>query len=422
MTTTYRNPVLAPDQLRVERDAIRIFAMPDVQAACRELADHFAGDKNSAHPEMKARIQQAAASAVFGSVLVAVNEDPCDPAVCNWLLPAHSWMGLSVPDGRWGVDNPDNVYRKVPVDARSSYRVIGRYRAGRPIDISFSILSEFFGEKGANKTVGFLGVELLDIADDGSFVLTLDASPAEGRKNHIQLTDAARVMIIRETLSDWQAQAASELRVERLSGPRYIPKSDAALARRAAQLALAINTYFLKAIEHGIYQRGEPNRVMPPISAGANGGLVTQVARNGYYELADDEALVISADLRGARYLGVQLADLWTVSYDYWNRLSSLNHCEAGPGSDGRHLFVVSPHDPGVMNWLDGSGFHTGSITMRWQGLPAGAAVDEAMATSQIVKLGDLGDLLPPGTPSATPEARWQQQSARASAFLRRIT
>ena len=422
MTTYNLNPALTADQLRVERDACRVFHMPEVQAACRELAEHFAADRNSGHPEMKLRIPEAAASAVFGSVLVAVNEAPCDPAVCNWLLPAHSWGGLSVPDGRWGVDNPDNVYRKVPVDARSSYRLVGRYRAGRPVDISFSILSEFFGEKGHSKTVGFLGIEGLDIAADGSFSLTLDASPADGRKNHIQLTDAARVMIIRETLSDWQGQAASELRVERLSGPRFEPRSDQALARRAAQLALAINPFFLKGIEHGIYQRGEPNRVMPPISAGANGGLVTQVARNGYYELGDDEALVISADLRGARYLGVQLADLWMVSYDYWTRLSSLNHCEAGAGSDGRHWFVVSPRDPGVMNWLDGSGFHTGSITMRWQGLPADAVVDEGMASSQVVKLSDLGDLLPPGMRQTSPEARWEQRSARAAAFLKRVT
>lgn len=416
------NPAATEGQARIERDAVRIFAMAPVQAACRELAGIFAADANAADPEMSLRIPSSAAAAVFGSVMIAVNEDPCDPVICNWLLPAHSWMGVAVPDGRWGVDNPDNVYRKVPVDARYSYRITGKFHTGRPVDFSFSVMNAFFGEKGASITTGFLGAEDMLIGTDGSFTVTLDRHPAQGRPNHIQLTDDAKVMIIRDTLLDWRTQSACELRMERLDGPTDGPKSDADLARRAAELALSIMPFFLKGVEHGIYQRGEPNRVMPPISAGANGGLVTQVARNGYYALADDEALVVSADRRGARYLGVQLADLWTVSYDYWNHLSSLNHFEAPADADGRHTFVIAPRDPGVLNWLDGAGYHTGSITLRWQGLPRGTTVDEEMVSSRVVKLAELRDALPAGARFATQQERWQQKQARALGFLGRIT
>src|SRR3546814_4563288 len=64
---------------------------------------------------------------------------------------------------------------------------------------------------------------------------------------------------------------------------------------------------------------------------------------------------------------------MWMLSYEYRHHTSSLNHAQAVPDSDGLYRWVISAADPGVHNWLDGSGNACGSILLRWQHLPPGA-------------------------------------------------
>src|SRR3546814_2417023 len=61
---------------------------------------------------------------------------------------------------------------------------------------------------------------------------------------------------------------------------------------------------------------------------------------------------------------------MWMLSYEYRHHTSSLNHAQAVPDSDGLYRWVISAADPGVHNWLDGSGNACGSILLRWQHLP----------------------------------------------------
>lgn len=156
------------------------------------------------------------------------------------------------------------------------------------------------------------------------------------------------------------------------------------------------------------------------MSSAARGGLLSQAATLGCYQVALDEALIVSVNLMGARYLGVQIADMWMVSYDYRRRTSSLNQSQAHTDSDGRIRFVISVDDPGLHNWLDGSGAVAEAILLRWQQLPEGAAFEGAV-TTELVKLADLKTRMPQGTRLAGPVERLVQQDAREAGYLTRI-
>jgi hypothetical protein len=81
-----------------------------------------------------------------------------------------------------------------------------------------------------------------------------------------------------------------------------------------------------------------------------------------------DEALVLTLDHIGARYLAVQLASGWLSSLDYLHHTASLNLSQITPNADGTVTLVVAPKDPGVapLRRLSGLLYHCN------RGLPCG--------------------------------------------------
>ena len=59
------------------------------------------------------------------------------------------------------------------------------------------------GVLGIGEQLALLMDRDMTFAADGSFTITIDSDPADGRPNHIQSTPAAKVLFIRDTLSDW---------------------------------------------------------------------------------------------------------------------------------------------------------------------------------------------------------------------------
>jgi hypothetical protein len=162
------------------------------------------------------------------------------------------------------------------------------------------------------------------------------------------------------------------------------------------------------------------NSLPPVMSSAARGGLLSQAATLGCYQVASDEALIVTVDPLGARYLGVQIVDMWMVSHDYRRRSSSLNLLQAHADSDGQIRFVISRDDPGVHNWLDGSSAGAGAILLRWQQLPEGVVFGDAVAT-ELVKLAELETRLPQDTRLTGPAERLARQDEREAGYLSRI-
>ena len=79
------------------------------------------------------------------------------------------------------------------------------------------------------------------------------------------------------------------------------------------------------------------------------GGLASQFSSAGHFDLAEDQAMIVTVPAAGAAvapYQGIQLGSMWYVSLDYINHQTSLTADQARIDPDGQLRFVISERDP----------------------------------------------------------------------------
>lgn len=408
-----------PQQRLVEERALAIYGSPEIATAKARITALFKADRNSRFVDQDGLIAQSAAEHCLHAAMIAASETPRSPCFVWTIAMAHQWMGLDVPGSRIGQDNPDNVYRFASVDGEMRYTLSGRFSAQPPTDFSICALPAQVGEGIAANVCGIITRDTIDLDADGRFEIVVDSTPTDGRRNHLCIA-GAKVLMGRDTLADWGVERPAQLSIKPIGAETIDDFHIAQATARAAHLAFTIAEFFLRVVQHGMCEVGPLNTVPAPVTSAGRGGLVTQSATLGYYRLSDGEAWVISIDLLGARYLGVQLCDMWMLSYDYRQRASSLNHRQALADADGRVRLVVSAADPGVHNWLDGSGHDLGTILLRWHGIPAGADFANSVV-AEVVAIVDLAGYLPAETIWLDAQARTQQQAARLFEYNHRV-
>ena len=394
-------------------------------------------------------IDEYAMGAAFQQQLL----NPMRPTVVTQVAPPHTWYGQQVGGSRILYDNPDTVYRFMGVNMTSTYVITGRFTGSLPADTNFSVLTGLSGITADN-----LSGRQIDIGDDGSFTITVSGAPAAtGQRNHLQMTADTTLIAVRNTLSDWTSQPPMTLSIERLSGPRdslfsqlggfaipglgpmvtrspvltslvslLPPMKEPPLILRGVftavimALGLGQESKYIKVTttdpETG--ERVAPNVMRNPTSNAEF--LATQLQSAGYFELADDEALVVTIVPGNARYFTVPVTDLWTITDDYWTEQTSLNNVQAVDNPDGTYTFVISPTDPGVHNWVSTGGLNKGTISIRLQDLDLKSSVTPTV-TSQLVSVSGLAAVLPPTTEYVTPAQRATQLSTRKEGFDKRF-
>jgi hypothetical protein len=406
------------NQVDAERHAKHLYLSAGVQA---EVASLEAKWKQRWPALLPATLQQAHGSLEELAFLVAmetVTSDPRRPRVVQISMPPHRWSGEQFPGGRWGIDNPDTQYFLVPVEPASSYVIHGRRSPNGPADVNFS-----FGSLDRWNTLANIGRAQLPIAPDGSYTVTLDATPANGRPNHIQLTGEGDYVIIRNTLADWNRDTIDRMTVERTSGPppTAVPTEEALeqllITRLRSMLDRVIDT--LQAPVFAL-----PVNVMPqPGGSGDKAGfLLTQRNALGHFRLASDEALVITLQPGGSGYSTVPVANVWGVTPAYWRHNSSLNNRQAVPNADGSYTVVVCGWDPSLANWVDTAGLQEGIVMLRWQVLPGTPGQAGAAVRSTLVKRERLSAALPADMVVFSRNERKAQLAKREAGFARRLT
>jgi hypothetical protein len=416
------NPLATPDQTALDQQALRVFASPDVQAQLGFVTTTFSTDPYAKTKEGQATLPKAATEVVFAAVQDTIDRDPTHPQL-QWLwTSAHRWHGVTIPASKVLMPNVDNVFRIVPVDAASHYRITAVPSGPIPVQFSIQLLPTLPAEANWSKVIQELVDTDIVRAPDGSFTLTVGPEPVAGHPNHIAITPGAHFLLIRDTIQDWRTQTPYRLTVTRLDGPPVAPPAtDAALSAQAAALVRQITPRIQAAKGGGFanapgFFQGPANQLSSPrIREGGRWGL----SSSGHFHLAPDEALVMTLDPIGAQYMAVQLASAWLGSLDYVHHTASLNLSQTTPNKDGTVTVVIAAKDPGVANWLDTTGLHDGSIFVRWQKLPEPLPADaKGVREVRLVKLTDLGTALP----HVSAAARRAERTARAAAYARRYT
>jgi hypothetical protein len=417
--TVAPSPTAPSEQLQLEALAAQLASSPrldplkDVlRVAWVALASLKYLPSGGLHPDNLARVDQAIDEFTFGVAMRVVNTDAARPEVLTYEIPPHERDGVLIPGGRWAYDNPDTIYRTIPVNAASSYVITGRFAGDPPTDVNFSVYTD------ANVTtpVANLAAKDLVVQPDGSFTITVDADPAGGRVNHLQLTTDASQIFVRDTLGDW-SQTAVGLSITRTDGPDTPPQSYGQLLDDATSLMVSsgLGLYALMLLPIGT----QTNALPAPGSIA--GTLVTQRQSQAMFRLDDNQAMVITLTKGDAGYFVVPVTDAWTITPDYRDHQSSLNSEQAVANSDGTYTVVLSPTDPGVANWVDTAGLHQGTVFIRWQLPGTHPTAGAPTVSSQIVDLADLDTVLPPNTIRLTPAQRAQQLAQRRADYDARL-
>ena len=314
--------------------------------------------------------------------------------------------------------NPDFVYGYTQLDGDGLYRLSG-YRG----DEIFVLIDFTAGGLGVldrlGPSVGFIDVDTLNIAEDGSFEVLLSAErPIGYLGDWFELNPNTRTAAFRKASYDW-AGNSSRLVVERLDRSPLGRRIDAEeISRRLTLLSEYVSRYLQFILAYGQKQRqaGLINRLEHDDWVG-KGGVEDQHYYQGLYELKSGEVMILETSLpTSVRYWNIQLNDPLWRSVNWFTHQSSLNGQQAGLDEDGKFRAVISPVDPSVPNWLDTGGYLQGSLMLRWM-----QASEGPEPTLKIVNMSDLGNALPASTPRVTTKEREETLRRRNRAAQLRV-
>jgi len=328
------------------------------------------------------------------------------------------------PSMKLGVDNPDTFYRGATVSNAGGDRV---YRVWGNRGTASDFLFELFYGPDPNGAISVFEDEDMVLDLDGGFELFLSAERPDEALNWMELKQDDRnlLLLIRDSFTNWETEEAATLNIE-LLGEAGVPSPDlteAALVQQVkdATQVLLRQGQFWPDFSSKLRAVGE-NNFMPFRSSGSI-GIISQYFAPGFYSVAEDEALIVTIPDVEAGYCGLQLANFWAASPDWVNRQTSLSWCNEGAqahqSEDGSYVFVVSPQDPGVQNWIDTAGNTQGLLYARIQ-TPGLALEDAPKPQTKLVSMSELGEHLPADMPRFDAAARAEQLKKRQEHARRR--
>jgi hypothetical protein len=353
-----------------------------------------------ADPQVRQEIARLALEALATSTIETIGGDGDAPV----FLPSIGQL-LNV-----GQPNADTIYRTANLTPGASYRIRGTRGT-----LNLAIIAQVVPGAGARE---HLDLSTLHVDKDGRFdVLVSAAKPANYTGDWWQLNPAATRLMVRQVSSDWAHEQDPKLAIERVDKPVERPRpSAAALEARLRALPKAIDFISLMFVDHveKLREEGYVNKLK--VFNVPFGALQGQFYYEGPYDLADDEALIITSPVpKTCRYRSLILTNDIYETTDWINNHSSLNAAQAAPDADGKLRIVVSARDPGVKNWMDTAGYPRGLIQGRWMGCDS-----DPIPEIQKVKVKDVLKALPEGVATVTPKERETILRDRRAAYQQR--
>jgi hypothetical protein len=324
-----------------------------------------------------------------------------------------SFVASTGPYAKMGLDNPDTLYFHANLRDNAEYVVTGR--RGTTTDLNFQILNGDYSPVQVPDSLTAFDDRAISIAPDGSFEFRIVPPPGSA------------MLVVREVYSDWATERRGVIRIHRdgMAGYAPSPVTDTALAARrygvAAKILLSRLRTFL-AFPDWFYLREPVNTLTEPRLT--PGGLATQFSSAGHYDLADDQAMIVTVPSAGrdvAPYQGIQLGSMWYISLDYINHQTSLTADQAKTDPDGMLRFVISGRDPGVANWLECTGHNRGYVQLRWQRLTRDLAAADGPSV-EVLPVAEIPARLPFYEKAMETQAQYAQRiAARQAACAERM-
>jgi hypothetical protein len=283
-----------------------------------------------------------------------------------------------------GMDNPDNVYMSARVDGRGTYRI--RCQRNTVHFLGFGSQAGGYGSTGNLQTTGSFDASRVAVDDAGWFEVIACATPQPG--NWLPMTADTNMIQARQTFADRANETLPVLQIERIDADMPVPPFDPLDVDRGLQGA----AWFVRGTAGKFAQWAEDFRQHPntlprfdPEIAYAAGGDPKIAYYHSYFELQDDDALVVELHPPECEYWNFQLANYWLESLDYRYYRIHINQHTAHYNDDGSVTAIISSQDPGKPNWLNTTGHARGTMCVRWLG-----ATEHPVPKTQVCKLAEL--------------------------------
>lgn len=287
---------------------------------------------------------------------------------------------------KMGMDNPDNVYMSARVNGNFTYKISGKRNTVH--FLGFGSQAGGYGSSGSLDTTGSFDASNMALDENGCFEIIASKDPQPG--NWLPMTAATNMIQARQSYGDRSKEVLPELKIERIDGESSVPDFNPLIVDKALQGTVAFvrgtATLFSSWAENCKEHKNELPRFDPEIAYAA-GGDPKIAYYHSYFELADDEALVVDLLPPECEYWNFQLANYWLESLDYRYYQIHLNQHTATYNEDGSVRVVICKSDPGVPNWLNTTGHNAGTMCVRWLG-----AKEHPTPAAKVIKLSEIGN------------------------------
>ncbi|MGD1172644.1 DUF1214 domain-containing protein [Mycobacterium seoulense] len=328
----------------------------------------------------------------------------------------HTFCG---PTRKLGGDCADFTYQQAWIDGQSTYRLAGTRGTARFFNITVhgprtpgpGVLHEPFGDMPQANLLG----HQLQIDHGGEFELYI-GGPERG-PNWLPTTAESRKLFIRQGFDRWD-ELPAQLRIERIdmASPKPLPSPTEMVEAMswAGEFVTGLMADWPEfPFTYGGVDANRPN-AFPQIAATDADTRRGRAAANMYWELADDEALIVEFAAHDGLWMLSNMGVFFN-SMDYLYRPVSYTPSRTQADADGRVRLVMAHRDPGVRNWLDTQGFARGNLTYRHmlEGEPAAL-------NTRVLKHDELLAALPPETAMVSPAERTAAMWERFHGIRRR--
>ncbi len=297
--------------------------------------------------------------------------------------PALARLNLESP--KIGLDNPDYVYGSARLSSAFEYRLRGRAN-----DAALFGVGTYSGGLGTPKGLindGYLSSNDFVYEEDGSFVIAISRERRE--KNWLPMEEGTNQLQVRQTVLRRRSDTPAELVLVRVDGgapPAPLdPERFLGGLARAGGMVRAVVGQFLAWTEAFREHAHEIRELDPKFLTFAQGDPNTRYFYS-YWDLAEDEVMVIEFTPPVCDYWNLQIGNHWLESLDHLHYDTHVNHATVQSEDDGSVRIVIARRDPGVANWLDTAGHERGGLALRFVG-----AKEIPEAATRVVKLGELG-------------------------------
>lgn len=396
----------------LEGEALRLLRTPAAMRALEEVATRWIAHVN---PDETTRglFEGEFRQAAFAAALRAVNCDPIHPRIHALGRFEHALDGETIPGSNYGHGNPDCIYRLMPVEPGSTYRLSGRFPGKRPVASEVSLVD------GNQVFLGNISTRDLIVDKSGGFSVTLSPEPNRGAGNYLKNVPGAYSLCVRDIIGDAQAECPALLTIERLGpgaqegkvrGEEHSKEAFPPLLRQLVDEVIAFENRILRPMP--------VNTFSSPTVRSGDALLPSQAFSMGRFVLDEETAVVFTVTLASASHFILPATNLWGGLGRFLTHVGALNNFSAAPDTDGRFTFVLSLADPGIANWIDPDGAREGVVVARWIDFARNNEVPVPELSARVIRFSQVSSVLPDGVQRCDGDARAVQRAAHGRNYL----